>query len=215
MEEGDIPWQTCRNIHETLPTSQMVVKDLSHLVKAQLVREVRVLPPTFNYLCSLRMQSPLQPFLAPFFHLSPKEAGLSLCVRVLGLMSETVLVRVSEPGTTTRPGLNYPPQFSRGRDWKTVVTSAVVSPLNSILQPSDVTFSEHIHSKDLHNSVIHFTDVLLDLFSPLLGSDYDTYIRFLDVFSEFGHIPGHNCWSSNVPKIKNVCNSVEERATDT
>jgi hypothetical protein len=94
-------------------------------------------------------------------------------------------------------------------------TTAVVSPLNSILQPSDVTFSEHIHSKDLHNSVIHFIDVLLDLFSPLLGSDYDTYIRFLDVFSEFRHIPGHNCWSSNVPKIKNVCNSVEERATDT
>ena len=71
------------------------------------------------------------------------------------------------------------------------------------LQPAEIARAT-ANGSSCHGSVIVF-----------LGSDYATYIRFLDVFSEFGHIPGHNCWSSNVPKIKNVCNSVEERATDT
>jgi hypothetical protein len=62
-EEADIPWQTIGNTHEAVPPSLMVVKDLSHLVKAQLVREVRVLPPAFIFLCSLHRQSPFQPSL--------------------------------------------------------------------------------------------------------------------------------------------------------
>ena len=47
-----------------------------------------------------------------------------------------------------------------------------------------------------------------------MGRDHNTYLRWLDTFSKFGHIPGHNCWSSKIPKVNIVCGKPTTNSED-